>query len=51
MGECIYKAMEKNRVLTGGMCCNHKSRGLLPGVARLCLLPLLHKDMHGLISA
>jgi hypothetical protein len=43
--------MEKNRVLTGGMCCNHKSRGLLPGVARLCLLPPHHKDMHGPICA
>lgn len=51
MGECIYKAMGKNCVLTGGMCCNHKSRGLLPVVARLCLLPLPHKDVHWPICA
>ena len=51
MGECIHKAMGKNCALTGGMCCNQKSRGLLLGVAMLCLLPLPHQDVHGLISA
>ena len=51
MGGCSHSAVEKNRALTGWMCGNHKSRGVLPGVAKPRLLPLLHKDAHGLICA